>query len=87
MMCLSDDENERDLKGDNHVKQANYVDDDDDVDGDGEDDDSDGEDDDDGDNVEQQTSRATTMSSKPMLPPASSLSRHMKPRGPTCMSY
>ena len=50
------------------------------------DDDGDGEDDDDGDNVEQQTSRATTMSSKPMLPPASSLSRHMKPRGPTCMS-
>ena len=77
MMCLSDDENERDLKGDDHVKQANYVVDE--YDGDG-------EDDDDGDNVEQQTSRATTMSSKPMLPPASSLSRHMKPRGPTCMS-
>ena len=30
-----------------------------------------------------ETSRATTMSSKPMLPPASSVSRHMKPRGPT----
>ena len=76
MICPSDDEEERDLKSDDYVKQTNYVGDDENGDGD----------DDDGDNVEQQTSRATTMSSKPMLPPASSLSRHMKPRGPTCMS-
>ena len=68
---------------DDDYDNDNADDGDEDGDGDG---DGDGEDDDDGDNVEQQTSRATTMSSKPMLPPASSLSRHMKPRGPTCMS-
>ena len=33
-----------------------------------------------------ETSRATTMSSKPMLPPASSESRHMNPRGPTSIT-